>query len=120
MGKERGRDSVYGIKPFKYVLLIIFVILIFYLVTLILQDPETIEGTIQQKVHQEKKCSMEPTFDPALNMVMLKESCDGPHWTIIINNKQYQVTELLYDRLEIDSFYSFSYHPFKGMSLSKD
>ncbi|WDV09381.1 hypothetical protein [Lysinibacillus irui] len=102
---------------FLYVILAIMVIPVLYVVVLSFQDSQIIEGTIQQKSFQEKKCTQEPTFDPAFNMVMLKENCEGPNWTIRINNKQYDVTEHLYNKLEINSSYSFSYHPLKGMSL---
>ncbi|MBX8945851.1 hypothetical protein [Lysinibacillus sp. K60] len=102
---------------FLFVILTIMLIPVFYVVVLSFQDSQILEGTIQQKNFQEKKCTQEPTFDPALNMVMLKENCEGPNWTITIDNKQYHVTEQLYNKLDINSFYTFSYHPLKGMSL---
>ena len=103
---------------FGFVILVILVLIpVLYVAVLSSQDSQIIEGTIQQKFYQEKKCTQELTYDPALNMTLPKENCKGPHWTIMINNEQYQVTEILYNKLEIDSFYSFSYHPLKGMSL---
>ncbi|ACA42304.1 hypothetical protein [Lysinibacillus sphaericus] len=102
--------------------LVIFAILTFFLIMFVnsySQDPKIIEGTIEKKFYQEKKCIQELTYDPALNMYLPKENCEGPRWTITINNKEFQVTETLYNKLEVDSFYSLSYHPFKGLSLLK-
>lgn len=98
-------------------LIIILAIPILLVVALSFQDSQKIKGTIQEKHYQEKECTQEITYNPALNMVMPEEKCDGPYWTVTINNKKYKVSEALYNKLEIDSFYSFSYHPLKGMSL---
>ena len=102
---------------FVFGILLIFAIPIMYVVALSFQDPQSIEGTIQQKFYQEEECKQEPTYDPALNTYLPKENCKGPTWTITINDEQYQVSEILYNKLEIGSFYSFSYHPLEGISL---
>ena len=107
-------------KEIRFVFVIIAILLLVLVVfveTLDFQNSENIEGIIQEKIYQEKKCTQEPTFDPALNMVLLKDDCNGPYWKVTINNRQYHVTERLYNTLEIDKFYTFTYHPLKGMSL---
>lgn len=99
----------------------IFAILGFIFITFVVnfysQEPRIIEGTIQEKTYKEKKCTQELTYDPALNMLLPKENCKGPRWTITINNEEFQVSEQLYNKLEVDSFYTFSYQPLKGISL---
>lgn len=96
---------------------VLTIIPIVIIAALSLQEPKLIKGTIQNKAYQERECTVELTYDPALNISLPKEKCEGPHWTIWINNKQYQVNELLYNNLEIDSHYSFTYHPLKGLFL---
>ncbi|UXJ71383.1 hypothetical protein [Lysinibacillus fusiformis] len=99
----------------------LFVIFGFIFITIVVdfysQEPKIIKGSIQEKVYKEKKCRQELTYDPALNMLLPKENCKGPRWAITINNEEFQVSELLYNKLEVESFYTFSYHPLKGISL---
>lgn len=105
---------------FVFVILGILVLIpLLYVVILSNQNPQIIEGTIQQKFYNKKECTQEISFNPALNMVMPIENCKGPSWAIQLNNERYQVTEILFDKLEIDTFYSFDYHPLKGMTLLK-
>lgn len=100
-----------------------FVFVVFIIVILVpilyisSQDSQIIEGAIQQKRHEEKQCTEEIAFDPALSMYLPKENCEGPYWIITINNREYHVSEQLFNKLDIDSYYSFSYHPFSGLKL---
>lgn len=111
----------FKVMRFVFVILgVLILIPVLYVVIFSNQDSQIIEGTIQQKFYQEKKCTQEMTYNPALNMFLPEDNCVGPNWIIQINNERYYITEILYDKLEIDSFYSFEYHPLKGMILLKE
>lgn len=101
----------------SFVLVVFIIVILIPILSVSFQDSQIIEGTIQQKKHEEKHCAEEFELDPESGLYFPKEICKGPYWIITINNKEYHVSEQLFNKLDINSIYSFSYHPFSGLTL---
>ena len=80
---------------------------------------QTVDGIIQNKEYHAKECSMVPVYDAALNTTVPQELCNGPYWVVTMHDKHFKVSEVLYDKLDIGSHYTFSYAPMTGLSLAK-